>query len=407
MTMDELLKYLVAQGGSDLHLLAGLPPAIRINGSLHPIPSAERFTPDSVRELIYSVLSPEHIKAFETDPLTRNELDFAHSIPGVGRFRFNVHKQRSSVAAVIRALSFDIPRLDTLGLPDAVEKLTHHAKGLVLVTGPTGSGKSTTLASMIDLINSTRNLHIITIEDPIEYLHKSKKSYVTQREVGELDDTLSFSNALKYALRQDPDVILVGELRDYETMGTAVTSAETGHLVFGTLHTPSAAQTIGRIIDVFPADQQPQIITQLASNLLGVISQVLLPTADGKGRTVAVEIMIANTAIRNHIRTNNVDGTYQSIQTGSKEGMITMDQSLINLVREGRITYEVANPHIRDDVTRRQLEQFKAPEAEPEPSPPAIKAIGENVDMVPNAVTGRIAKMQELPPWESDAAATG
>lgn len=402
MNMNEFLKYLVEKGGSDLHLMAGLPPAIRRNGHLEPVEGIPAFTQETLQKLIYDVLTPEQIKKYEEDATSRYELDFAHGIAGLGRFRFNVHKQRGTVAAVARAISTKIPHMDSLGLPSGVKLFTEVSKGLGLVTGPTGSGKSTTLASIIDYINSTRSEHILTIEDPIEYIHNSKKSYVTQREVGSDADTLSFRNALKYALRQDPDVILVGEMRDHETIGIAITSAETGHLVFGTLHTPSASQTIGRIIDVFPSDQQPQVIVQLASNFVGVVSQILLPTADGKGRCAAVEFMKANSAIRNQIRSNSIDGLYQSIQTGSKEGMMTMDQSILALVKSGKVSYEAARPHIRDEVTKRQIEEFRERNgsggashvAEPQAPPPTREPVAAENGQPKRSFS------TVIPPWE-------
>jgi len=251
-----------------------------------------------------------------------------------------------------------IPQLGDLGLPESVKAFTAAKRGLVLVTGPTGSGKSTTLAAMVDAINGSRSDHIITIEDPIEYLHKSKKSYVTQREVGPAGDTLSFKNALKHALRQDPDVILIGELRDFETIGIAITSAETGHLVFGTLHTSSAAQTIDRIVDVFPAEQQPQIRVQLASNLIGVVSQILLPRVDQSGRCLASEVLFCSFAVRNNIRTGKTESINQSLQTGAAEGMQTMDQSLTRLCKEGKIDYEIAKPFIIDKAVHETLKMY-------------------------------------------------
>jgi twitching motility protein PilT len=361
MTMDAMLQYLVDKGGSDLHLIAGLPPSIRLHGEIIPVEGAERLTPDSAQEVVYSMLTEEQIQRFQTSPETRNELDFAYGIPGVGRFRCNVYRQRGTIGSVIRALAAKIPTLESLGLPASVSQFTELHRGLVLVTGPTGSGKSTTLAAMIDKINATRKCHIITVEDPIEYVHNSKLSFVSQREVGEYADTMSFRNALKYALRQDPDVILIGEMRDYETIGIAITSAETGHLVFGTLHTASASQTVGRMIDVFPSDQQNQVVTQLAANIQGVVSQILLPTSDGAGRVASTEIMRANTAIRNLIRTGSIDGIYQAIGTGSRDGMVTMDNSIMELVRTGKVTFEVAYSRLRDDTSRRQIEQFRQP----------------------------------------------
>ncbi len=358
MTLLDLLRKLVEVQGSDLHLLAGLFPAIRVHGVLLPQTDLERQTPESVQAMVYSVLTEEQRQSFEHDKDIRYELDFAYGISGLGRFRFNVHKQRGTVAATIRALSAQIPNLDDLGLPASVRSFTTAKRGLVLVTGPTGSGKSTTLAAIIDAINSTRCDHIITIEDPVEYLHKSKKSYVTQREVGPAGDTLSFRNALKYALRQDPDVIMVGEMHDFETIGIALTSAETGHLVFGTLHTSSAAQTIDRMVDVFPPEQQPQIRVQLASNLLGVVSQVLLPRIDLPGRVLASEVMMCNFPIRNTIRMGKTEAMFQILQTSATEGMQTMDQSLSRLCRDGRIDYEIAKPFIYDKSTHVSLKSF-------------------------------------------------
>ena len=359
MTFDELLRILVEKKGSDLHLIAGLHPAIRVHGKLVPLEDKARLTPESAKDLIYSVLTPHQKDCFEKDPETRNELDFGYGVPGVGRFRFNVHVQRGTIAATVRALADKIPAMKDLGLPDSVGEFIKARRGLVLVTGPTGSGKSTTLASLIDAVNRTRADHIITIEDPVEYLHNSKKSYVTQREVGNSGDTLSFRNALKYALRQDPDVILIGEMRDYETIGIAITSAETGHLVFGTLHTSSAAQTVSRVVDVFPADQQPQVRIQLAANLIGVVSQVLLPRADKTGRVLACELMIANGAIRNNIRAGKVEAISQTLQTSAAEGMQTMDQCLIRLCREGKVDYDTAAPYLHERTSHETIKAMR------------------------------------------------
>ncbi len=355
MTFHDLLKLMIERKASDLHLIAGLHPALRIQGELLPLTEIDRPSPQTVKDLVFGVLTPHQINLFENDPESRNELDFAYGLAGVGRFRINIHLQRGTVAVSVRALANTIPKLEDLGLPDSVREFTRAKRGLVLVTGPTGSGKSTTLAAIIDAINSTRKDHILTIEDPVEYLHSSKQSYVTQREVGSSGDTLSFRNGLKYALRQDPDVILIGEMRDYETIGIAITSAETGHLVFGTLHTSSAAQTVSRIVDVFPTDQQPQVRIQLAANLLGVISQVLIPGRNNGGRSLACEVMIANPAVRNNIRAGKVEAVYQTLQTSSAEGMQTMDQSLIRLCREGRIDYEAAKPYITDKTTHETI----------------------------------------------------
>lgn len=368
MIMLDLLKKLMELQGSDLHLIAGLQPAVRVHGELKPLEDYPRLLPEAVKEIVYSILTDEQKASFESDPERRYELDFGYGVPGVGRFRVNVHRQRSAVSAAIRALSVVIPKLDDLGLPEAARMFTTAKRGLVLVTGPTGSGKSTTLAALIDEINATRCDHIITIEDPLEYLHKSKKSYITQREVGPAGDTLSFKNALKYTLRQDPDVILIGEMRDFETIGIAITSAETGHLVFGTLHTTNAAQTIDRIVDVFPAEQQNQVRTQLASNLLGVLSQLLLPRVDTPGRCLATEILIANFAIRNNIRSGKTEFLHQTMQTAAGEGMQTMDQSLLRLCKEGKIDYETAKPYIFDKAMHETIKSLPKTGAKPGPT---------------------------------------
>jgi len=359
MTFNELLKRMVEKNASDLHLIAGLPPAFRVHGELVPVDGIERFTPESLKDFIFAALTTHQQNMFQNDPATRNELDFGYGIPGVGRFRVNVHVSRGSIGASVRALANRIPSLEELGLPNGTKDFARAKRGLVLVTGPTGSGKSTSLAALVDLVNKTRHDHILTIEDPIEYVHNSQLSYVTQREVGASGDTLSFRNALKYALRQDPDVILIGEMRDYETIGIAITSAETGHLVFGTLHTASAAQTVSRVVDVFPTDQQPQVRTQLASTLIGIVSQVLLPKKDGSGRVAACEILWANSAVRNNIRAGKVDSIYQTLQTSSAEGMQTMDQALIKLCREGKIDYEAAKPYIYEKSTHDTIKALR------------------------------------------------
>lgn len=365
MTMLDLLKKLVELKGSDLHVMAGNPPAVRVNGDLKPLADHPRLSPESAKELIYSILTEDQKRSFEHDPERMNELDFGYGVSGLGRFRVNVHKQRGTVAASFRSLASIIPKLADLGLPESVQNFTTAKRGLVLVTGPTGSGKSTTLAALIDTINATRCDHIVTIEDPIEYLHNSKKSYVTQREVGPSNDTLSFKNALKYTLRQDPDVILIGELRDFETIGIAISSAETGHLVFGTLHTTSAVQTVDRIVDVFPPEQQNQVRVQLAANLLGVLSQILLPRTDQAGRCLASEILIANFAIRNNIRSGKTESISQTLQTSAAEGMQTMDQSLLKLCKEGKIDYDTAKPYIYDKAAHETMKMFQRPAAKP------------------------------------------
>ena len=332
----DILMEVVDRRASDLHLTAGAPPMVRVRGRLTPLEGFPILTPGDTREVVYSILSNDQRQRLETNW----QLDFAYTIPGRARFRVNAYFQRAALGAAFRLIPFEIVPLEALGLPPAVTEFTTRPRGIVLVTGPTGSGKSTTLASIIDVINSTREEHIMTIEDPIEFLHHHKKCIVNQRELG--SDATSFANAIKAALRQDPDVILVGEMRDIETIGTAITAAETGHLVFATLHTQDAPQTIDRIIDVFPSEQQSQIRVQLAVALQGVVTQQLLPTADGAGRVVASEVMIPTPAVRNLIREGKTHQLYSVLQTGGAVGMQTMDASLAQLVRSGKITRQLA-----------------------------------------------------------------
>ncbi len=332
----DILMEVVDRRASDLHLTAGAPPMVRVRGRLTPLEGFPILTPGDTREVVYSILSNDQRQRLETNW----QLDFAYTIPGRARFRVNAYFQRAALGAAFRLIPFEIVPLEELGLPPAVTEFTTRPRGIVLVTGPTGSGKSTTLASIIDVINSTREEHIMTIEDPIEFLHHHKKCIVNQRELG--SDATSFANAIKAALRQDPDVILVGEMRDIETIGTAITAAETGHLVFATLHTQDAPQTIDRIIDVFPSEQQSQIRVQLAVALQGVVTQQLLPTADGAGRVVASEVMIPTPAVRNLIREGKTHQLYSVLQTGGSVGMQTMDASLAQLVRSGKITRQLA-----------------------------------------------------------------
>lgn len=334
--IPELLEVVVDRGASDLHLTTGTPPAIRLNGVLHRLENYEPLEPDQLQRMIYSILTQRQRERLEQDL----ELDVSYALPGKGRFRVNVYFQRDALGAAFRMIPFEIKSVEQLGLPRQVEDFARLPRGLVLVTGPTGSGKSTTLAALVDIVNSERDQHIMTVEDPIEFLHKHKRCIVNQREVGH--DTHSFADALKHVLRQDPDVILVGEMRDLETIQTALTAAETGHLVFATLHTQDAPQTVDRVIDVFPPFQQQQVRVQLAVTLQGVVTQQLLPTADGKGRAAAAEIMIATPAIQNLIREAKIHQIYSSMQAGAKHGMHTMDQHLTELVRVGRITYETA-----------------------------------------------------------------
>jgi twitching motility protein PilT len=332
-TMADLLQILVDRGGSDLHLTTGTSPQLRIAGKLVPLTQFEVLTPQDTQRLAYSVLNEAQKQKFEEE----SELDLSFGIQGLARFRCNVYRQRGAVGAAIRLVPYKIRSFDELGLPKVCEEMAERPKGLVLVTGPTGSGKSTTLAAMVDKINVERSEHIVTIEDPIEFVHPHKKCVVNQREV--FADTHSFKNALKSILRQDPDVVLVGEMRDLETIAAAITIAETGHLTFGTLHTNSCAQTINRIIDVFPTTQQAQVRAQLSLVLEAVFSQTLIPKIGG-GRTMAMEIMVATPAIRNLIREEKIHQIYSAIQSGSKYGMQTMNQSLAELIRRRHISRE-------------------------------------------------------------------
>jgi twitching motility protein PilT len=335
-TLPELLKLMVDMEGSDLHITTNTPPQIRVHGHLRRVTGPD-MQPADTKQLVYSVLTDSQKKRFEET----NELDFSFGIKGLARFRCNVFNQRGAVGAVYRLISEKIRTFGDLGLPAVLATLAERPRGLVLVTGPTGSGKSTTLAAMIDKINSERHDHILTIEDPIEYIHPHKNCLVNQREVHA--DTDSFSNALRAALREDPDIVLIGEMRDLETVEAALKIAETGHLTFGTLHTNSAAQTINRIIDIFPANQQAQIRTQLSLVLEGIVCQALLPRADGKGRVVSLEIMVPTPAIRNLIRDDKIHQIYGSMQTGQEKfGMQTANQSLATLYHKKLITMETA-----------------------------------------------------------------
>ncbi len=332
--IDELLKLTVESGASDLHLSVGLPPMVRKDGKLVPLPF-EKADERSTQRIIFDILDESQITKFERT----HELDFSHGVKGAGRFRFNVYRQRSSVGGAMRVIPNVVPSMEQLKLPAVCRSFTQKHSGLVLVTGPTGSGKSTTIASLIDIINSEREAHILTIEDPIEYLHSHKKSMVNQRELG--TDTDSFTNALRASLREDPDVILVGEMRDLETIAAAITLAETGHLVFATLHTRSAPATIDRIVDVFPAHQQEQIRIQLSTSIEAVVAQQLLPKIGG-GRVAAIEIMVATSALRNLIREGKSYQIYSVIETGHQYGMQAMDRVLADLHRNGTVTFDEA-----------------------------------------------------------------
>ena len=344
----DVLLEVIDRRASDLHITAGAPPTVRVRGRLVPMDGFPVLTPNDTREIVYSILSEGQRQKFENNW----QIDFAYQIPGRGRFRVNAYFQRAAVGAAFRLIPFDVVPLETLGLPTVVADFANKPRGLVLVTGPTGSGKSTTLASLIDVINATREEHIMTIEDPIEFLHHHKKCIVNQRELG--SDATSFGEALKAALRQDPDVILVGEMRDLETIGTALTAAETGHLVFATLHTQDTPQTIDRIIDVFPPAQQGQVRAQLSVAIQGIMTQTLLPTADGAGRVVAAEVLVPTPAVRNLIREAKTHQIYSVLQTGASHGMQTMDAALAQLVRAGKVNRQLAESraHAPEELRR-------------------------------------------------------
>jgi twitching motility protein PilT len=335
-SIDRLLERMLELDASDLHLTVGSAPAYRVRGAIEPVEGEAELDTDQTREALYGILTSEQQKQLE---LSR-QLDFAYSLPGVARFRVNVFFQREALGAAFRLVPQEIRTLEELGLPTVLHTLAEKPRGLVLVTGPTGSGKSTTLAAIVDEINRTRAEHILTIEDPIEFLHKHKRCIVNQREIG--PDATNFADALRAALRQDPDVILVGEMRDLETISTALTAAETGHLVFGTLHTQSASSTIDRVIDVFPPAQQQQVRVMIANSLQGVVTQALLPTADGAGRVAALEILLPDDAVRNLVRQAKVEQLYTVMQTSSSRGMQTMEQALADLVLRHVVTLDEA-----------------------------------------------------------------
>jgi len=340
LSIHQLLREAIERGASDLHLTAGVPPVYRVDGSLR-ISEHPPMTRDALRKMVYSFLNDRQRSEFEE----KLELDCSLEIASVGRFRVNVHKQRGSVEAALRVVYDEIRGLRDLGLPRVIEDLARRRNGLMLITGPTGSGKTTTMAAILDQINRERREMIITIEDPIEYIHRPKKSVIKQREIN--TDTHTFTAALRHALRQDPDVLAVGEMRDLETIGTALTAAETGHLVLATLHTPDATQTLDRIIDVFPPHQQQQVRVQLASSLVAIIAQQLMAVPGQEGRVAAVEILIANTAVRKIIRTGKHEQLFSIMQTAGELGMVTMDKSLKNLYEQGLISYDDAKNRAR------------------------------------------------------------
>jgi twitching motility protein PilT len=336
LSIDALLERMVARNASDLHVTVGTPPAMRVHGALQRYQDVPDLSPEDTHQMLYRILSTEQQKLLEIN----RQIDFAHSIPGLARFRVNVFFQRGTLGAAFRLIPADIKTLEELGIPTTLHALTEKPRGLVLVTGPTGSGKSTTLAALIDEINRKRSEHILTIEDPVEFVHRHKRCIVNQREIG--PDASSFAEALRAALREDPDVILLGEMRDLETISTAITAAETGHLVFATLHTQSAPSTVDRIIDAFPAAQQEQVRVQLAATLQGICTQALLPTPGGTGRVPALEILFPDDAVRNLIRQGKVEQVYSVMQTSTAKGMQTMEQSLADLVIRKVITLEDA-----------------------------------------------------------------
>ncbi|QOX63042.1 type IV pilus twitching motility protein PilT [Anoxybacterium hadale] len=348
--LEELLEEALDRKASDIHITAGLPPMLRIYGKLVPY-GGDSLLPEDTSRLLKEIVTQEQYEQFQR----QGEYDLSWARPGVSRFRVNAFRQRGSDAIVIRVIAFSVPTLEELEMPDILKELAGKTRGLILVTGPTGSGKSTTLAAMINEINSTREVHVLTLEDPIEYLHKHKRSIVNQREIGH--DTKSYANALRSAMREDPDVILVGEMRDLETISIAVTAAETGHLVLSTLHTVGASKTIDRIVDVFPPYQQKQIMVQLSAVLEGVVSQQLIERFDEEGRACAMEIMLGTSAIRNLIREGKTHMLDSSIQTGNKYGMKSMDMSLAELVKKGLISEDEANLYCVDKEMLRKFLQ--------------------------------------------------
>ena len=377
LSIDVLLERVVEMRASDLHLTTGSHPAVRVHGHIELLTDFPELDSEITRQLIYRITTTEQQKQLELN----RQLDFAHGVRGLARFRVNAFYQRESMAAAFRLIPTEIKSVEELGLPSSLHELVSKPRGLVLVTGPTGSGKSTTLASLLDEINTTRTDHIITIEDPIEFLHRHKSCIVNQREIGQ--DATGFADALRGALRQDPDVILVGEMRDLETIATALTAAETGHLVFATLHTQSAPSTIDRIIDVFPAEQQDQVRMQLANSLQGIVTQTLMPTADGNGRVAALEILVLDDAIRNLIRQGKIEQVYSYMQTGARRGMQTMEQSLTDLVQRRLVSVaEAIGRSSRPEALVTALERAGV----------SIPALGDGASAHAAAATLRVAE---------------
>jgi twitching motility protein PilT len=370
----DILLEVIDAGASDLHLTVGAPPMVRERGRLRPL-DYPKLTSQDTREIVYSILNNDQRKKLENEW----QIDLSYSVPSKARFRVNAYFQRASIGAVMRTIPQDIPAFESLGLPDILKDFTRKPRGFVLVTGPTGSGKSTTLASMIDMINDQRHEHIMTVEDPIEFLHRHKNCVVNQRELGA--DAQSFALALKSALRQDPDVILVGEMRDLETMSTAITAAETGHLVFATLHTQDTAQTVDRIVDSFPPAQQHQVRTQLSIALQGIVTQQLLPTADGQSRIAACEVLVPTPAVRNLIREGKTHQLYSALQTGGSHGMQTMDAALADLVRGGLITRQLAESRSSTPEELKRLLENDGAGVEAAPMAPTLSADSPRVSI--------------------------
>src|SRR5215211_2445733 len=384
ISLSELLRKLSELGGSDLHITTGSPPQVRVDGHLRPLESYRVLTSADTKQLAYSVLTDAQKHRFEENL----ELDFSFGVKGLSRFRANLFNQRGAVGAVFRAIPYEIKAFEDLGLPSVVDKLCEKPRGLILVTGPTGSGKSTTLAAMLDKVNRERHEHIITVEDPIEYLHAHKGCIVNQREVHA--DTHSFANALRAALRQDPDIVLIGEMRDLETTETALRIAETGHLTFATLHTNSATSSINRIIDIFPSGQQAQIRTQLSMVLEGIVTQALLPKANGQGRVMAMEILVPNAAIRNLVREDKIHQIYSMMQTGQeKYGMQTFNQALASLYFKKQITLEMAMARSSNaDELQDLINRGAAALQTPPPRAPGYPAQGQK----PQVPFGRVGR---------------
>jgi len=391
MELRELLKRLQELNGTDLHVIVGLPPAVRVNDELLPLRELGRPTPEQIRDMVYPILEKDEIERFERDAHARYELDFARGIADLGRFRFNLCKQRGSLCLTIRALSGTIPTLESLGMPASVKEFTLSRRGLILVTGPSGSGRSTTLASLMDAINHSRPVRIMTIEDPVEYFITSDRAYVTQREIGGGADSLSFENAIWYARRQNIDILMIGHLSGYESMRRALELAEMGLLVFACMSTLSAVQTLARFIECFPPEQQPQAVSQISAYLVGIIAQILLPSATRQKRVLACEVMRLNALIRSEVRQNRLESIYGIIQQSASEGMQTMDQSLIDLARQKMIDYNAARPYIREDSTHRTIAQLSG-----EARPGGAMAAGFG----PQRVTGITGGLQPSPPSE-------